>query len=80
MREFIEMLRERNYQKRTVALIENGSWAPMAIKAMKAKLEGLKEVNFAENEITILSALTDENRSKIAALADELAQGYGPEI
>ena len=77
MREFIEMLRERNYQKRTVALIENGSWAPMAIKAMKAKLEGLKEVNFAENEITILSALTDENRSKIAALADELAQGYG---
>ena len=80
MREFIEMLRERNYQKRTVALIENGSWAPMAIKAMKAKLEGLKEVNFAENEITILSALTDENRSKIAVLADELAQGYGPEI
>ena len=80
MREFIEMLRERNYQKRTVALIENGSWAPMAIKSIKSKLEGLKEVNFAENEITILSALTDENRSKIAALADELAQGYGPEI
>ena len=80
MREFIEMLRERSYQKRTVALIENGSWAPMAIKSMKSKLEGLKEVNFAENEITILSALTDENRSKIAALADELAQGYGPEI
>jgi len=76
MREFIEMLRERSYQKRTVALIENGSWAPMAIKAMKAKLESLKEITFTENNVTILSALTDENRSQLAALADELAIGY----
>ncbi|MBQ7245950.1 MAG: FprA family A-type flavoprotein [Firmicutes bacterium] len=76
MREFIEMLRERSYQKRTVALIENGSWAPMAIKAMKAKLESLKEITFTENNVTILSALTDENRAQLAALADELAAGY----
>lgn len=76
MREFIEMLRERSYQKRTVALIENGSWAPMAIKAMKAKLESLKEITFTENNVTILSALSDENRAQLAALADELAAGY----
>ena len=76
MREFIEMLRERSYQKRTVALMENGSWAPMAIKAMKAKLESLKEITFTENNVTILSALTDESRAQLAALADELAIGY----
>ncbi|MBO4235202.1 MAG: FprA family A-type flavoprotein [Firmicutes bacterium] len=76
MREFLDMLCERNYQKRTVALIENGSWAPMAIKAMKAKLEGLKEITFTENSVTILSALTDENRIQLSALADELAAGY----
>ena len=76
MREFIEMLKERSYQKRTVALIENGTWAPMAIKAMKAKLEGLKDITFTENNVTILSALTDKNRAELAALAEELSQDY----
>lgn len=74
MREFIEMLRERNYQKRTIALMENGSWAPMAIKAMKAKLEGLKDITFAENEVTIHSALNDESKAQIIKLAEELAR------
>lgn len=74
MREFIEMLRERNYQKRTIALMENGSWAPMAIKVMKTKLEGLKDITFAENEVTIHSALTDETRAQIIKLAEELTR------
>lgn len=74
MREFIEMLRERNYQKRTIALMENGSWAPMAIKSMKAKLEGLKDITFAENEVTIHSALNDESKAQIVKLAEELTR------
>ena len=74
MREFIEMLRERNYQKRTIALMENGSWAPMAIKVMKTKLEGLKDITFAENEVTIHSALNDESKAQIVKLAEELTR------
>ena len=76
MREFIDMLTERNFQKRTVAFIENGSWAPMAMKVMKAKLEGCKNLEYAQNNVTILSALTDENYEQLCALADELAAGY----
>ena len=57
MREFINMLVERGYQKRTIGFIENGSWAPMAMKVMKSKLEGLKNISYTENNVTILSAL-----------------------
>ena len=76
MREFIDSLVERNYQKRTVAFIENGSWAPTANRVMKKKMEGLKNVKFAKNEVTIVSALNDESKAQIVALADELAQDY----
>ncbi len=74
MREFIDCLAERGYKKRTLAFIENGSWAPTAMKVMQKKLEGLKDIRYTENNVTILSALTTENREKIAALAQELAQ------
>lgn len=72
MREFIHELAERNYQKRTVALMENGSWAPMAAKAMRAKLEACKDITFTENTVQIRSALNEENIAQIEALAEEL--------
>ncbi len=72
MKEFINHLTERNFQNRTVAFIENGSWAPTAAKTMKAMLEKSKNLIFCENEVKILSAVSEENKSEIAALADEL--------
>lgn len=72
MRTFIEHLKERNYQKRTVAFIENGSWAPMCAKIMRGLLEGCKDLTFAENGVRIMSALTDENVNEIDVLAEEL--------
>lgn len=72
MREFISELTEHNYQNRTIALIENGSWAPMAAKAMKAKLEGCKDITFAEHTVQIRSALNEESTAQIEALAQEL--------
>ena len=72
MREFIEHLVDRGYQKRTIALVENGSWAPMAAKGMKAMLEGLKDITFAEHNVKILSAVTDDVRAQLDALAVEL--------
>ncbi|MBQ9592951.1 MAG: flavin reductase, partial [Lachnospiraceae bacterium] len=76
MREFIDSLVERNFQKRTVAFIENGSWAPTAMKVMQKKLEGCKNLSYAENNVTILSALNDDSRAKVIALAEELAADY----
>ena len=72
MKEFIHHLTERNYQNRTVAMIENGSWAPMAAKVMTKMLEGSKNLTYTENNVKIFSAMTDENRSQIKALAQEL--------
>ena len=74
MRDFISDLVERGYQNRTIALIENGTWAPNAAKVMRAKLEGLKNITFAETTVTIKSALKDDSRAAIAALADELTK------
>ena len=74
MRTFIEHLAERNYQNRTIAFIENGTWAPTAAKVMKGLLEGGKNLTFAETQVTIRSALTDENRAQLAELAEELAR------
>ena len=74
MRDFIEHLTERNFQKRRVAIIENGSWAPTAKKVILAKLEGCKELTFAENCITIKSAMNAANREQLAALAEEFAK------
>lgn len=72
MREFIDELISHNYQKRTIALMENGSWAPMAAKAMRARLEGCKDITYTENTVQIRSALTEENMAQIETLADEL--------
>ena len=72
MRTFIHHLKERNYQKRTVGLIENGSWAPAAAKVMRGMLEGGKEIVFAETTVTVRSARSDQSCAQMEALADEL--------
>jgi len=72
MREFIEHLTERGYQNRKIGLIENGSWAPTAAKVMKGMLEGCKNTTFAETEVKILSAMTEENKAQIEQLAKEM--------
>ena len=72
MREFIDELISHSYQNRTIALMENGTWAPMAAKAMRARLEGCKDITFAENAVQIRSALNEENVAQIEALAEEL--------
>ena len=76
MRTFISALTERSYQNRTVAFIENGSWAPLATKTMKNMLSESKNLIYAENEIRIMSAMSAENRDEIEALADELCKEY----
>ncbi|MCF2681920.1 FprA family A-type flavoprotein [Faecalicatena contorta] len=76
MREFINHLTERNYQNRTVAFIENGSWAPTAAKVMSGMLEGSKKLTVAETTVRILSALNDESRAQVSALAEELCSDY----
>ncbi|MBR7081622.1 MAG: flavin reductase [Oscillospiraceae bacterium] len=76
MKEFINHLTERAFKNRTVALIENGSWAPQAAKTMKAMLDGCKNLTFAETQVRILSAMNEENKAQIEALADELAKEY----
>ena len=76
MREFIDHLVERNYSNRTIALIENGSWAPLAAKIMKQEFENSKNITFAENTVKILSALNDESSKQLEALSDELCKEY----
>ena len=72
MKTFIHHLTERNYQNRTVAMMENGSWAPTAVKVMTKMLEGNKNITFTQNNVKILSALSDASRAQIDALAAEL--------
>ena len=74
MREFINHLTERNFQNKTVALIENGSWAPLAAKVMREMLEKSKNLTFAENTVKIMSALNSESLAQLEALADELCR------
>ena len=74
MREFISTLVEHNFQNRTVAFIENGSWAPMAAKVMKGMLEKCKNLRYVETQVKILSALNDESRGQVCDLAKELCQ------
>ena len=76
MREFIDHLTERNFQNRTVAFIENGSWAPMAYKIMKEKLSGCKNLTFADTAVHIKSAMNAANKEEIDALAAELCKNY----
>lgn len=72
MESFLNKLKAKNYQKRTVGLIENGTWAPTAGKSMKAALEGMKELNIAEQMVTIKSALKPNDISQLEALADAM--------
>ena len=74
MKEFIHHLTERNYQNRTVGLMENGSWAPVAAKVMKKMLEGSKNITWTENNVKILSALNADSEAQIEALAEELCK------
>ena len=72
MTTFLHALLERGYQNRTVAFIENGSWAPMAVKKMKSMLEGSKNLSFCETSVTLRSAMSAESEAQIVALAEEL--------
>jgi flavorubredoxin len=72
MREFLSNLTERNYQKRTVALIENGSWAPMAAKVMRAAFEKSKDITFTDTVVTIRSAMNADTAAALEAMANEL--------
>ena len=74
MKEFIHHLTERNFQNRTVAFVENGSWAPIAGKVMAKMLENSKNLTYANTTVKIFSALSDESRAQIDALAEELAK------
>ena len=74
MKQFIDHLVERNYQNRTIGLIENGSWAPLAAKQMRKMLENCKNIAFVEPVVTIRSALTAENEAQLDALAAALLQ------
>ncbi|MBR4122805.1 MAG: FprA family A-type flavoprotein, partial [Clostridia bacterium] len=72
MREFINHLTERNFSNRKIALIENGSWAPMATKVMRGMLENSKNLNFTETSVKILSALNENTLEQLEQLASEL--------
>ena len=76
MKEFIHHLTERNYQNRTIGLMENGSWAPLAAKVMRSMLEGSKNLTFTDTTVHILSALNDESKAQVEALAQELCKDY----
>lgn len=76
MKQFIDHLTERNYQKRTIGLIENGSWAPLAAKIMKGMFEKSKDITWLNTTVKIKSAVSDENKEQLQAMADELCQEY----
>ena len=76
MSDFIHRLTERNFQNRTIGLVENGSWAPLAAKVMRKKFEASKNLTFTDTTVRILSALNDESRAQIDAMAEELCKEY----
>jgi len=76
MKEYINHLTERSYRNRTVALIENGSWSPLAAKVMRGMLAESKNLTFTDTTVRILSALNDESRDQIEAMANELCRDY----
>ncbi len=76
MKTFIHKLTERNFQNRTVAFVENGSWAPLAAKVMAGMLEKSKNITYADTTVRILSALSQESKDQIEELAQELCQEY----
>ena len=76
MHQFITGLTERNYQKRTIGIIENGSWAPMAAKVIKAMFEKSKDITFSPTTVTIISALNETSTNALEQLAEELCKEY----
>lgn len=74
MQNFIDHLTARNYQGRTVGMMENGAWAPMAAKVMKKMLETSKNLTYTDTTVTVKCALNDASRAQIDALADELCK------
>ena len=76
MKEFIHHLTERNFRNRTVALMENGSWAPLAAKVMRKMLEECKNLTFTDTTVRILSALNETSSAQVEALAQELSKEY----
>ncbi|MDD6483881.1 MAG: FprA family A-type flavoprotein [Clostridiales bacterium] len=74
MEEFISHLKSKTYRKRTVAFIENGSWAPMAAKKMRAEFEMMKDITIADNVVSIKSTLNADSTAQLSALADELVK------
>ena len=76
MKEFIHHLTERNFQNRTVALMENGSWAPLAAKVMRDMLQDSKNLTFTDTTVRILSALNEDSRNQIEELSSELCREY----
>ena len=76
MRTFINHLTERNFSGRTVALVENGSWAPLAAKVMRDMLSASKNITFTDTTVKIHSALSEESREQIDTLANELCREY----
>lgn len=72
MQTFIDGLKERNFQNRTIGIIENGSWAPVAAKNIKSMMEGCKNLTWTETAVTIKSGVKEETKAQIKALADEL--------
>ncbi len=76
MREFINHLAERGFKNRTVALIENGSWSPLAAKVMRSLLEPCKNLTFTDTTVRILSALNEDSRNELENLSEELCKEY----
>lgn len=74
MKEFIHHLTERSYQNRTIGMIENGSWAPVAARVMRKMLEGSKNLTFTDTTVKIFSAMNEENHAQIEAMAEELCK------
>ena len=76
MKEFIHHLTERNYQNRTIALMENGSWAPQAAKVMRGMFEGCKNLTFTDTTVHLVSALNEDSKAQIESVTDELCKDY----
>ena len=72
MKQFIEHLTERNFQNRTIGIIENGSWAPAAARTIRKMLENSQNITYTNTAVTIKSAMTEENKAELDQLADEL--------
>ncbi len=76
MHDYITRLVEHNFQNRTVGIIENGSWAPLAAKIMKEMLSGCKKLNWLDTTVKVLSAVNQENKDQLEAMASELCKEY----